>query len=146
LQLQKPCSDIHLSTHSLQIKSASCQRAGEWLFVPISLEVKAGELAVIAGANGSGKTTLLQALAGLSLLSKGERLLNDSNSLSNWLEHSHYLGHKLGNQGTLSCAENLQFMANINQVIVTETDIENVLSDAGLAGYDHQLASDLNLL
>jgi len=99
---------------------------------------------VIAGANGSGKTTLLQALAGLSLLTEGERFFNDSTSLTDWLSHSHYLGHKLGNQGNLSCAENLKFVANVNQVTVTEADIENVLCSAGLAGYDFHAASDLS--
>ncbi len=103
-----------------------------------------GELAVIAGANGSGKTTLLQALAGLSRLSTGERLLNGSASTCNWLANSHYLGHKLGNQGNLTCIENLQFIAHINQSTITESDIENILSNAGLAGYDYHLASDLS--
>lgn len=144
-QLQKNrLNFIPLTTAVLKIKKAQCQRAGEWLFAPVSLNLKAGELAVIAGANGSGKTTLLQALAGLSLLSAGERTFNDSTALSNWLANSHYLGHKLGNQGNLSCAENLQFVAHINQVAVSEADIERVLCDAGLAGYDFHLASDLS--
>ncbi len=135
---------IPLTTALLKIKQAQCQRAGEWLFAPVSLDLKAGELAVIAGANGSGKTTLLQALAGLSLLSCGERTFNDSTALATWLANSHYLGHKLGNQGNLSCAENLQFVAHVNQVALSEADIERVLYEAGLAGYDFHLASDLS--
>lgn len=133
-----------MTTDLLQIKQAQCQRAGELLFAPVSLQLATGELAVIAGANGSGKTTLLQALAGLSLLSAGERLYRDSTSLATWLADSHYLGHKLGNQSNLSCAENLQFVANVNQVAVTDADIEDVLSNAGLAGYDFHPASDLS--
>lgn len=138
-----PCF-IPLTTALLQIKNAQCQRAGEPLFAPVSLRLAAGELAVIAGANGSGKTTLLQALAGLSLLSAGERTLDGSDTLLHWLEHSHYLGHKLGNQGALNCTENLQFVAHVNQINTTEAAIEQVLNSAGLAGYDYHLAKELS--
>ncbi len=133
-----------MTTHSLKIEAACCRRSGEWLFSPVSLQLKSGELAVISGANGSGKTTLLQALAGLNLLHAGKRLFNGSADLTGWLETSLYIGHKLGNQGNLSCTENIQFVTRINQVKVNETDIEAVLSDAGLAGYDYQSASDLS--
>ncbi len=133
-----------MTTPSLQINQACCQRSGEWLFKPITLSIQTGELAVISGVNGSGKTTLLQAIAGLNLLSAGKRLFNGSAATDQWLAHSHYLGHKLGNQDNLSCSENLRFVAQINQVNVSEPDIEEVLSDAGLAGYDFQSANDLS--
>ena len=133
-----------MTTALLQIKDAQCQKSAALLFAPVSFAMDKGQLAIIAGPNGSGKTTLLEALAGLSLLFSGERLFNHSQNQEQWLTHSHYLGHKLGNKGNLSCAENLKFVANVNQVTVTETDIEKVLFDAGLAGYDHHLASDLS--
>ena len=101
-------------------------------------------MAVIAGPNGSGKTTLLEALAGLSLLSSGSRLYDHSDTLDDWLSNSHYLGHKLGNKGNLTCAENLEFVAHINQVTTRHEQIEQVLHHAGLAGYEFQQASDLS--
>ncbi len=101
-------------------------------------------MAVIAGPNGSGKTTLLEALAGLSMLAQGERLFEQSTALEPWLNQSHYLGHKLGNKGNLTCAENLQFVAHVNQITTTHEQIEHVLNRAGLAGYEFQHASDLS--
>ncbi len=101
-----------MTTALLQIQEAQCQRSGELLFKPVSLEIDQGQLAVVAGANGSGKTTLLEAIAGLSLLAKGQRKFNQSKDLQDWWRHSHYLGHKLGNKGHLTCSENLNFVAN----------------------------------
>lgn len=103
-----------------------------------------GQLAVISGANGSGKTTLMEAIAGLSLFASGQRSFNHSQDLTPWLAHSHYLGHKLGNKANLSCAENLQFVAQINGFGTTDTQIDEVLTQAGLAGYEYQYASDLS--
>ena len=135
---------IPLTTALLQIKDAQCQKSATVLFAPISFAVDKGQLAVISGANGSGKTTFLEALAGLSLLTSGERLFKQSPDLESWLAHSHYLGHKLGNKGNLSCSENLQFVAQVNQVTTSEEQIEQVLSSAGLAGFEFQYASDLS--
>lgn len=123
---------------------AQCQRAGEVLFAPVSLDLKTGELAVIAGPNGAGKTTLLEALAGLSRLSSGERRFHPASDLETWLNQSHYLGHKLGNKASLTCAENLAFVAAVNQVKTEFQDIEVALEQAGLAGHEHHFASDLS--
>ncbi len=103
-----------------------------------------GQLTVISGANGSGKTTLLEAVAGLSLFASGQRLFEQTDDLSHWLQHSHYLGHKLGNKANLSCEENLQFVAQVNEMNVTTAQIEDVLTQAGLAGYEYQQANDLS--
>ncbi|MCB1583036.1 MAG: heme ABC exporter ATP-binding protein CcmA [Marinicella sp.] len=133
-----------MTSAQLQIQSAQCQRAGELLFAPVSWTMDAGQLAVIAGPNGSGKTTLLQALSGLSLLASGSRIYQGSSELSLWLKESHYLGHKLGNKGNLSCFENLQFVAQVNETSVTSSAISAVLEKAGLAGYEYQHANDLS--
>ena len=128
----------------LQINQAQCQKSGESLFAPISFEMSAGQLTVIAGANGSGKTTFLEALAGLSLFSRGQRLFNQSDDLDKWIIHSQYLGHKLGNKGNLTCEENLRFVAGVHQVHSDTRKIEQVLQQVGLAGYEHHYASDLS--
>ena len=87
---------------------------------------------------------MLEALAGLSLLGTGSSQFADSNHAEQWLANSHYLGHKLGNKANLTCSENLSFVAAVNQVPVTQADIEQVLQRAGLAGYEYQYASDLS--
>lgn len=133
-----------MTSAHLQIEHAQCQRAGELLFAPVSWGMQAGELAVIAGPNGSGKTTLLKALSGLSLLTKGNRIYKDSTELDVWLQDSHYLGHKLGNKGNLTCLENLQFVAQINEIQVNESHLSDILEKAGLAGYEYQHANDLS--
>ncbi len=102
------------------------------------------QLAVIAGPNGSGKTTLLEALAGLSVLTSGERLFEQKKDDERWLANSHYLGHKLGNKGNLTCAENLEFVAHVNKISTRHEQITEVLEHAGLAGYEFQHASDLS--
>ncbi len=133
-----------MTNASLQLEQVQCQRAGELLFEPVSWQMEAGQLAVISGANGSGKTTLMEALAGLSLFARGQRSFNHSHDLSPWLAHSHYLGHKLGNKANLSCAENLQFVSQINGQSISAPQIDAVLTQAGLAGYEYQFASDLS--
>jgi len=133
-----------LTSASLQIKNAQCQRSGELLFAPVSFILQPGQLAVIAGANGSGKTTLLEALAGLSLLRRGEARFAQSAEQHVWLQNSHYLGHKLGNKANLTCLENLQFVAAINATSVTQHQLELLLEEAGLAGYEYQFANDLS--
>jgi len=103
-----------------------------------------GQLAVIAGPNGSGKTTLLEALAGLSLVANGNMHFADSQDAQLWLDNSLYLGHKLGNKANLTCLENLHFAAAIHGIKTTESELEQVLERAGLAGYEYQFASDLS--
>lgn len=122
----------------------TCARGGEDLFEPVSCQLASGELAVIAGPNGSGKTTLMASLAGLKVIEAGDMRFNDSSENSAWLQHSHYIGHQLGNKGNLSCAENLSFALKINQVSATEAQLEAALEAVGLAGYEYHLASELS--
>ncbi|MCX7554517.1 heme ABC exporter ATP-binding protein CcmA [Marinicella sp. S1101] len=133
-----------MTTLNLQVKHVQCQRSGEPLFAPISLHLRPGELAVVAGPNGSGKTTLMEAIAGLGLLAEGSIQFNDADVDEQWLYHSHYLGHKLGNKGNLTCEENLRFVCHINQIQATNQEIEQVLDQVGLSGYDYHFASDLS--
>ncbi len=43
-----------------------------WIIKDISLQVTAGEVALLVGGNGSGKTSLLRVLAGLNKASRGQ--------------------------------------------------------------------------
>lgn len=108
------------------------------------MHLQPGELMVVAGPNGSGKTTLMEAIAGFGVVAEGEINFNNQPVDETWLSHSHYLGHKLGNKGNLTCEENLRFVCHINQVSVTPQATEQVLDQVGLAGYDYHFASDLS--
>lgn len=114
------------------------------MFAPVSCQLFAGELAVIAGPNGSGKTTLMESLAGLKALESGQLLFDGRQDMGHWLSFSHYLGHKLGNKGNLTCLENLSFALKINQIKTTTEQMESTLEAVGLSGYEYHLASELS--
>ncbi|WP_154223194.1 heme ABC exporter ATP-binding protein CcmA [Marinicella rhabdoformis] len=133
-----------MSHHHLHISNITCARGGEDLFEPVSCLLHTGELAVIAGPNGSGKTTLMETLAGMRPLASGDMSFNDSQQSALWLANCHYLGHKLGNKGNLSCLENLSFALKINQVNASTEQMEAALEAVDLAGYEYHLASELS--
>lgn len=128
----------------LHISGAQCQKGGEPLFAPVNLTLKPGEMAVVAGQNGSGKTTLLEAVAGLGAFCQGGIQFNSDNNPENWYQHSHYMGHYLGNKASLTCLENLNFAATMNGVRSDETLLSDALNQVGLAGYEYHYASDLS--
>lgn len=128
----------------LHISRAQCQKGGEPLFEPVDLQLKPGEMAVIAGNNGSGKTTLLEAVAGLGSFSSGGIQFESDDAIDAWLRNSHYLGHSLANKSSLTCLENLNFAATINGIHVSEHLLSETLSQVGLAGYEYHYASDLS--
>ncbi len=128
----------------ISLSQAVCKRSGEALFAPVSFTVKGGELVVIAGPNGAGKTTLLETLAGLRPLSSGNLSFEANKNWNDWLENSHYLGHKLGNKGILSCLENLKFVLEIYGHRYNRSEGKMALEQVGLNGYEYQLASELS--
>ena len=133
-----------MQTPILHISHAQCQKGGEPLFRPVSVALKPGEMAVIAGHNGSGKTTLLEAVAGLGVFCGGGIEYPTSDQPDAWLYDSHYIGHSLGNKASLNCLENLNFAATINGVRCQEQQLSETLAQVGLAGYEYHYASDLS--
>ncbi len=81
-----------------------------------------GELCLLTGANGAGKSTLLRSIAG--------RLPTESGDIKCHLPRV-YIGHADGLAGAISGWKNLQSWAAVNDITVTDYDIEQAL-----AGFD----------
>ncbi len=112
----------------LQASGLSCQRSRRWLFNDLSISLAGGELLHVRGANGSGKSTLLRILMGLYSDYEGE---------IEWqLERAPlYLGHKTSVNLRLTAKENIQWICRLQDVHVAQSDIDQALSQIGLAGY-----------
>ncbi|MCF6301106.1 MAG: heme ABC exporter ATP-binding protein CcmA [Proteobacteria bacterium] len=131
----------------LELVNVSCQKGGETLFQPVSLVLKKQQMYLMAGPNGIGKTTLMEVIAGLGKLHEGTVVYPFSDvsyDISQWFQLSTYLGHKLGNKASLNCLENLRFIAEINQLKVTDHQLSAYLDEAGLGGYEYFYAGDLS--
>ena len=61
----------------LQIEDVAWQVGGRPVLSGVSLDVRAGEVAVVMGRNGAGKSTLLDIVAGLRRPTGGDVRLND---------------------------------------------------------------------
>lgn len=61
----------------LQARDVVVEKVGRRIVDDVSLSVGAGELVGLIGPNGAGKSTLLDILAGLSVPSRGEVLIDD---------------------------------------------------------------------
>ncbi len=68
---------------SLEIQNLSVDRGGRRIVSNISLNIKPGDLVVIAGPNGSGKSTLLGAVSGEHKAISGQ-ILMDQKCLESW--------------------------------------------------------------
>jgi putative ABC transport system ATP-binding protein len=87
----------------------------------VSLEVKAGDLAVVLGRSGAGKTTLLNLIAGLEKPSKGDvRVLgidlsgSDENSVSSFrCAHIGFIFQSYNLVSTLTAGENVELMMEL---------------------------------
>lgn len=93
----------------------------------------------LEGRNGSGKTTLLRSLCGLFLPDagtiewKGE---STKSILDGFYRELLYLGHQNALKLDLNPVENLQILSRLVGQIVTEAQVDKVLSRLGLAGYE----------
>ena len=88
-----------------------------------------GELCVLTGANGTGKSTLLRSIAG--------RLPTESGDIKCHLSQV-YIGHADGLAGAINGRKNLQSWAAVNDITVTDDDIEQAI-----AGFDAATFADM---
>lgn len=122
----------------LETRGLGCERDERQLFQGLDLSVNTGSLIQVAGPNGAGKTTLLRILCGLHgfyqgrIYWRGEPVASVRESfLANLL----YLGHSPGVQAALTATENLVAAMGAHQP-VTESECDQALASAGLAGYE----------
>ncbi len=122
----------------LRAQDLTCLRDEEALFVPIHIELGAGQLLVLEGRNGAGKTTLLRALLGLHPINasvlqfNGDDVLRERHALC---AGALWLGHLLALKGDLSVRENLYYSLAIGDE-EPATDVEGLCAMLGLAGYE----------
>lgn len=95
----------------------ACKRGGRLLFEGFTLDLKAGDAALIAGPNGIGKSSLLRLLAGLAKADRGTLSLcgtihDDDPEV--YRAQLSYLGHLNAIKAPLSVQENLSFWAKGN--------------------------------
>jgi len=131
---------------ALVVKGLSCSRYDVDLFNGLSFSLSDGELLQIEGENGSGKTTLLRSLCGFIEPEEGEILwhgdaINDV--ATSFRGDLNYLGHNNGVKAGLTCVENLKIAGALSRRLRT-TDLDQVLDDYGLNGYQDSYAYSLS--
>jgi heme exporter protein A len=101
---------------SLSIQNLSISRGVRRLFEGLSLEVRAGEAVMLAGANGAGKTSLLRAVAGLLRPDGGVIAFSGANGEIEAevarSDHLHFAGHHDGLKAQRRAGEEISFWAD----------------------------------
>ena len=114
------------------------------IFGPLSFHINGGEALLIKGDNGSGKTTLLRVLAGLLQAESGHILLSGKPfDNDTFCASATYLGHKYGHKAELTVLQNLRCSAQLHG-IGTNSNLEALLAECGLAGYEDTPAGKLS--
>jgi heme exporter protein A len=103
----------------------------------VSLELRAGETLVVAGANGSGKSTLLRAICGLLRPSRGAvraHLGGEAHAPERapWLFG--WVAPDLQLYRELTALENLRFFADVRGLRRSDAELEALLEELGLGG------------
>lgn len=136
---------MHATQPALIEADALCfSRNDQRIFGPLDLRLDGGEALLLKGENGSGKTTLLRVLAGLLPPESGTvRILGLPFKRDDLVHITSYLGHRLGHKAELTVLQNLRFSARLHGR-TDESDLQQLLADCGLAGYDDTPAGRLS--
>lgn len=110
----------------LEVRSLTTAYQGLIALSDVSLEIKQGEIVVVAGANGAGKSTLLKSIAGAERPRSGEVLFEDENIAG-------LAGHLITERGIAYVPENRRLFPRLS--------VEDNLS---LGSYLHRGKSDRN--
>jgi heme exporter protein A len=107
------------------------------LFENLNFDVASGDIVQIEGPNGSGKSTLLKILCGI---------YDEYEGSVEWQidEAPLYLGHRPGVTDSLSVSENLSWLAGLHGQSLSQSQLANMLSAVGLAGYERVAAGNLS--
>ena len=101
----------------------------------LRLSVPRGQFIALFGRNGAGKTTFLRILAGLSRPSAGSARIQDARPGSvNARALVGYLSHNTALYLDLTALENLRFYAQLLDLGLGDSDLEERIARVGLAG------------
>jgi len=98
----------------------------------VSLEIAAGEWAVLAGRNGSGKTTLLRIAGQIVRPTNGKLSFPGRTADSDGNSRPGYVGHSTMVYDELTAEENLVLFAKLQKVESPEERAESLLREVGL--------------
>lgn len=115
----------------------------------LSLSIESGELFGLVGPDGAGKTTSLRLLAGLLDVSAGEASVlgfDLSEKAESIKPHIGYMAQQFSLYGELSVMENLQFFAELFDVVSEDMAerTERLLAFAGLTEFEGRRAVNLS--
>jgi heme exporter protein A len=121
----------------LELADVAAEYGSRRVLQGISLELRAGETLVVAGANGSGKSTLLRLMCGLQRPSRGAVRIHAGGSSyrpdeAPWLVG--WVAPDLALYRELTALENLRFFAEVRGLRRTDAELEALLAEVGLGG------------
>lgn len=120
---------------SLRLNSIACVRGGRTLFEDLHLEIKPGSILRVSGDNGSGKSSLLRILCGLLSPHTGQ-VFWGSDPITEDRDQFHseliYLGHIPALKSDFSAIENLASLALLGGQLISNTEAQQALCEAGL--------------
>jgi len=121
----------------LEGKNIACFRQGKFLFDDVSFCLKPKQALMVTGVNGAGKSSLLRIISGMASAAKGNIYWDGkpvSETIENYVEHMHYLGHSNGIRLGLTIAENLLLASKISEQPINMGPVLDILQ---LSTYKH---------
>ena len=122
------------------VSNLSCSRGDKRLFSGVSFALQPGEWLHLEGDNGVGKTSLLRLACGLSSIEQGEICWQGqsvSRNADEFRTNLTYLGHSLALKEDLTPLENLLSDAAIAGIDLSLTQAKAALAQLGLKGREH---------
>lgn len=123
----------------LEVRQLQAIRDDRTLFTGLNFCVHPGEVLQIAGPNGAGKTTLLNMVAGLATREAGDIFWMGQpieNDPALFASQRLWLGHLSGLKLMLTARENLQWLAQLAGIALSEASLLTALAQVGLYGYE----------
>lgn len=132
----------------LQIKRVSKKYGDAVALLPSDLDVKQGEFLTLLGPSGSGKTTLLMMIAGLTLPSEGQILI-DSLDVTSTPSHKRNIGVVFQNYALfphMTVAENIAFPLRMRKWPAHEIDaaVHDAMAVVRLGSFGNRLPAQLS--
>ncbi len=113
----------------------------------ISLEIKSGEMFGLIGPDGAGKTTIIRTMCGLINPTKGTVKLLGMDIQQNRKKvqkNIGYLSQLFSLYGDLTVEENIEFFANIHNIVDYKKREEELLTFTNLLKFKNRLTNNLS--